>query len=411
MGLILTRSPFHISRGGLDANASLTVQVGRVSDGSTVEVLDTYNLNFRSNLFIDISNLCVSAYEHKYTYVGIWNQYTREYTDEYYVNGYITVTLSGSINGTEQDDEITNYFCTDGYAYSSEEIDKDFVSELQDKSFYAGSSDVIYKLDDANIRIPILNPTMYNVDIVSGVQQVNDTIDVSFVNKGEVVFTETLNFYGIGGGTSGQSISRLVRTFDYPSFLNRVNSDDGKFEDSQCVEDFFNDNKIEDVDQVLITAGGLTNSVKVKTVEECKYNPYRVTFKNKYGVMEDLWFFKKSVESISVKGDDFRANQFKQRSAGGRGNDAGLIRSNQEYNKNGTTSITLNSGFVDEALNESFKQLMLSEEVELYDFDNDVLSAVKVSNSELKLKTSTNDKLINYTIDVEFSNNIIDNIV
>ena len=59
------------------------------------------------------------------------------------------------------------------------------------------------------------------------------------------------------------------------------------------------------------------------------------------------------------------------RSSGGRDRDAGLIRSNQEYNKNGTTSITLNSGFVDEALNESFKQLMLSEEVELYDFNND----------------------------------------
>ena len=54
---------------------------------------------------------------------------------------------------------------------------------------------------------------------------------------------------------------------------------------------------------------------------------------------------------------------------------------------------------------------MLSEEVELYDFNNDVRSAVKIKDSELKLKTSTNDKLINYTIEVEFSNSIIDNIV
>ena len=30
---------------------------------------------------------------------------------------------------------------------------------FKDKSFYAGSSDTIYKLDDANLRIPILNPT------------------------------------------------------------------------------------------------------------------------------------------------------------------------------------------------------------------------------------------------------------
>jgi hypothetical protein len=400
MGLILTRSPFHISRGTLDANASLTVQVGRIN-GNNLGIQETYSLNFRNNLFIDISNLCAPIYEKETVYIGAWGQYINDIGDlKFFETGYITVTLSGSIGGTAQSDQVTNYFCTDGYAYSSEKIDKDFVEELTQRSFYAGSSDTIYKLDDSNIRIPILNPTMYSGD---------EYVDVSFMSKGDVVYTESLLYRD--SGTASFTISRWAKTFDYPSFLNRVKSDDGKFEDSQCVEDFFNNNKIEDVDQVLITAGGLTNSVKVKTVEECKYNPYRITFKNKYGVMEDLWFFKKSIESISVKADDFRANQFKQRSAGGRGNDAGLIRSNQEYNKNGTTSITLNSGFVDEALNESFKQLMLSEEVELYDFDNDVLSAVKVSNSELKLKTSTNDKLINYTIDVEFSNNIIDNIV
>lgn len=118
---------------------------------------------------------------------------------------------------------------------------------------------------------------------------------------------------------------------------------------------------------------------------------------------------------MSVKGEEFRANQLTSR-VNARELDAGydntpITRSSQEYNKNGVETVTLNSGFVDEALNESFKQLMLSEEVELYDFNNDVRSAVKVKDSELKLKTSTNDKLINYTIEVEMSNSIIDNII
>ncbi len=407
MGLILTRSPFHIGRGSLDANASLTVQVARVSSTSVIAILDTYNLNFRSNLFIDISSLCTSAYETSFSYVGVWNQYIASVTGDnlkYFETGYITVTLSGSINGIEQDDQVTNYVCSDGYVYSSEKFDKDFTAELQEKSFYAGSSDIIYKLDDSNLRIPIFNPEVYT-DSVS----INETVNVSFRSKGDVVFTDVL--YYTGNGSSTDPLSKWARTFDYDSFLNRINEDDGELELSQCISEFFDENKIDDVDEVYISSSYGVKILKVKTVEECKYNPYRVTFKNRYGVMEDLWFFKKSVESISVKGDEFRANQFKQRSAGGRGRDAGLIRSNQEYNKNGTTSVTLNSGFVDEALNESFKQLMLSEEVELYDFNNDVLSAVKVKDSELKLKTSTNDKLINYTIEVEFSNNIIDNIV
>ena len=77
---------------------------------------------------------------------------------KFYESGYVTVTISGSISGVAQADQVTNYFCTDGYMYSSEKIDKDFVAELQDNSFYAGSSDIIYKLDDSNLRIPILNP-------------------------------------------------------------------------------------------------------------------------------------------------------------------------------------------------------------------------------------------------------------
>ena len=74
-------------------------------------------------------------------------------------------------------------------------------------------------------------------------------------------------------------------------------------------------------------------------------------------------------------------------------------------------SLHLHSGFVPEAFNESFKQLLLSEEVKLYDYDNSEEYAVKITDNSLTYKTSINDKLINYTIGVEFSNNVIDNIV
>ena len=167
MGLILTRSPFHISRGTLDANASALVDVGRI-DGGAVEVLEEYVLNFRDEYFIDISKLCSSAYTPNYSFVGVWNQYITSVVGEdnlkFYENGYITVTISGEINGVAQADQVSNYFCTDGYVYSSEKIDKDFVTELENNSFYAGSSDTIYKLDGYDLRIPILNPKSYTSD-------------------------------------------------------------------------------------------------------------------------------------------------------------------------------------------------------------------------------------------------------
>lgn len=403
MALILTRSPFHISRGSLDANASALVSIGRKNGAGNMQVLEEYYLSFRENYFIDISNLCKSVYTPDYSYIGVWNQYITSFTGDslkFYENGYVTVTISGSIDGVAQDDQVTNYFCTDGYVYSSEKVDKDFVAELEDNSFYAGSSDIIYKLDDSNLRIPILNPKNYTSD---------SYVYVSFLSKGNVVFTDSLLYRDEGDSTF--PISRWGRTFDYSSFLDRVNSQDGEYEANRCIVDFFDENKIDDVDEVRISSEGNLKILKVKTVEECKYNPYRITFRNKYGVMEDLWFFKKSVSSMNVTSEEFRSNQFKQRSSGGRDRDAGLVRSIREYGKNGVESITINSGFVDEALNESFKQLMLSEEVQLYDFNNDTLSAVKISDSQLKMKTSVNDKLINYQIEVEFSNNIIDDIV
>ena len=372
MGLILTRSPFHIGRGTLDANASALVEVGRMNFG-TVEVLEEYVLNFRDKYFIDISKLCSSAYVPSYYYVGVWNQYITSVGGDslkFYENGYITVTISGEINGVAQADQVSNYFCTDGYVYSSEKIDKDFVTELENNSFYAGSSDTIYKLDGYNLRIPILNPKDHTSD---------SYVYVYFMYQGSVVFTDSLLFRGAGDTTF--TISRWGGNSDI------------------------------NVDEIQVSSDHGVKTIKVKEIEECKYNPYRITFKNKYGVMEDLWFFKKSVSSISVDAEEFRVNQFKQRSSGGRDRDAGLVRSSKEYGKNGTESITLNSGFVSEELNESFKQLMLSEEVQLLDSDNDVLKAVKISDSSLKIKTSVNDKLINYTIEVEFSNNIIDDVI
>ena len=401
MALILTRSPFHIGRGNY-YNASIQVDVKSAGGGF---VYETYTLSFRNNYLIDIAPLCESIYKKESSFIGGFNAYITPFgnTPTFNDTGVITVTLSGEdSSGVVQDDIVTNYTCANGYVYSKEPYNKDFDAVLQDKSYYAGSSDIIYKLDDANLRIPILNPTNS-----SG----TSPISVNFISKGDVLYTDTITITG----ASDESHSQIARTFDYDSFLNRVNEDDGTIEESQCYTDFFDEYKIEDVDTIHVIYEDNVHVINVKTVEECKYNPYRITFRNRFGVMEDLWFFKKSTVSMSVKSEEFRANQLTSRINARELNigydNTPITRSSQEYNKNGVEKITINSGFVDEALNESFKQLMLSEEVELYDFNNDIRSAVKIKDSELKLKTSTNNKLINYTIEVEISNSIIDNII
>jgi hypothetical protein len=70
--------------------------------------------------------------------------------------------------------------------------------------------------------------------------------------------------------------------------------------------------------------------------------------------------------------------------------------------------MTLNTGFVDEGMNEPMKQLMLSEQVwmkmgiEYHPID--------ITSNSLTFKTRVNDKLINYTLDVEHAHEHIDRV-
>ena len=480
MALILTRSPFHISRGTLDADAGLTVEISKYIDGVST-VLNTYNLTFRNKTFIDISNLINSEFIESFTYNPTTSSYEGIRSDVLLVR----TTLSGAIDNVAQSDVLSNYYATDGYLYSVDNMNEDLSSVLRSNGYYAGSSDVMYKLDSSSLNIPLLNTSLPDLmeneiinssfDVVDdwGIQS-NDVIEDGVLKCGGDTGSRNYNNYTpvtgttyraqftISNYTSGQialfdgaggvNVSGFISangtyTYEYTQsstsgnlfslysntgftghidnvFLGEITSNtyeevtvDAKFNgstvDTETIE-FDSDTNtayqevsfnIDDIDQVLITTDYGTKTIEVKPISECKFSPYILTFKNRYGVDEDLWFFKKSTKKINVSSEDFMANQFEQRSAGI------LTRSNQEYNKNGKESIEINSGFVPEAFNESFKQLLLSEEVKLYDYDNSEEYAVKITDNSLTYKTSVNDKLINYTIGVEFSNNVIDNIV
>ena len=115
-----------------------------------------------------------------------------------------------------------------------------------------------------------------------------------------------------------------------------------------------------------------------------------------------MWFFKRSNLSLKTKEESYKANIVN--------NGTYSINSRQKtvFNKTGIESLKLNTGFYPESYNEIFRQLTLSEEVWI-NYDGDTLP-ITVMSSSLNYKTRVNDKLINYTIDVEFANNKINNI-
>jgi hypothetical protein len=76
--------------------------------------------------------------------------------------------------------------------------------------------------------------------------------------------------------------------------------------------------------------------------------------------------------------------------------------------KNGNQTLTLNSDYYPESYNEIFKQLFLSEQVWIY-YDSETLG-INIDSKNIAYKTSLTDRLINYTIDVSFAFDTINNI-
>ena len=153
------------------------------------------------------------------------------------------------------------------------------------------------------------------------------------------------------------------------------------------------------IDELLIDG---TRSIRVELIEECKYDPIKVTFVNKFGAFQDIWFFKNNSLSISAKSTDYKSNLMV--------NDTYLTYDHQNttLNINGSEKLKVNSGFYPEQYNEVFKQLLLSEKVWI--LVDSVTYPVKITSKSLKFKTQLNEKLIEYALDLEFSNDIINNI-
>jgi len=131
---------------------------------------------------------------------------------------------------------------------------------------------------------------------------------------------------------------------------------------------------------------------------ETKYTPAKVSFINKFGVIQDLVFFKKRVDTFNTSQQDFKANILR--------NGTYLPHTGQKQiiSKTASAEVKLNTGFYPEDFNEVFKQLVYSTSYWI----NDEPAILKSTN--FVFKTSVNDKLIDYAFDFEYANPDINDI-
>ena len=152
-------------------------------------------------------------------------------------------------------------------------------------------------------------------------------------------------------------------------------------------------------------SGGTTQkTITVVNVCEPKFTPYKVTFVNRFGAFQDLYFFKKTIESFNVSDEKFKRNIINSSTVTYGVNQAQQTR----YNINATSSISLNTGFIKEDMNDTIEELFLSENLWIR-YNGKTLPIIPTTKN-LQFKTVLNDKLIDYKVDFEFAFDKINNV-
>lgn len=148
---------------------------------------------------------------------------------------------------------------------------------------------------------------------------------------------------------------------------------------------------------VEIIYNGVTTTLIIQ--DECRYEPLDIAFQNMHGGLQFVTFFKAKTESLAITSEDFESD---------RGQPLDGNHQFITYNVQGKSKFKINSGFVDEAMNETFKQMFLSER--FWIFKDNILTPIVLGSKTLEYKTRMKDRLINYEVEFEYAFNELNNV-
>lgn len=395
MAIINTRSPFYIKvyHASL-ATAKLQLYIYEGVKDTTPDAADLKytiekaELEGNNYVVFEISELVRdyinTKYDGEYDSYAVWVNPVITAADEFGIPiSSPTVTPS---NYSDQ------FIATEGYGYFEEDINPDF-----DKGIMMSPA-TIYRVNDRSINIPVSAET---------------TNSVSFMLNGEEVFSKSISYANPSLPTTLEVIQYIASDNDSQadSYKERVFEADGVFEDNSLLEAFQDKVDIGEIDEVYVNytkdSESHTHVLKVKTFDCSKYEPIKVTFVNKYGALQDLYFTRRSNESVNIKSEDYKAsvmdfNNFSYDTSS---------HQMRTLNLMGNQSITLNTDFIDESCNEHIKQLMLSEQIWMTRLtDEEKIVPLKLKSNSLQLKKRVNDKLIQYTMEFDVAADMINNI-
>ncbi len=374
------RSPYYIGTTYTNtAYGTLDISIWSGSYSNTSPVTAQYSLRKNAigssvDVFFEISELIKDYIDITFNgdYAGqtVWVNTVRNAYDSN--NNVINST---PITGTQ--------LAFDGYSYF-EEVQASTPPVLI-------SNRELFVLDDNTFRVPIYTLT-------------NPV--VTFFKDGEVIASETFSS-SCESANQIKYVSIYGDDFNYDTFQERVVETGGSYELNNCLQSFFDNFSIGAVDKITVSDSNGIETIKVNVIEECKYEPKKITFINKFGALQDMYFFKKEVQRMTVSKESYKSNII---SSSGTYDYTNHV--NRDFNVVANESISLSSGYLSEEYNEVFKQLLLSEKVwvtNIIETGEQVLP-INVKTSDITYKTSLNDKLVEYTIEFDKSFDTINNI-
>ena len=141
------------------------------------------------------------------------------------------------------------------------------------------------------------------------------------------------------------------------------------------------------------------------------YEPIRLTWLNQWGVWDYYTFTQLSSKSISTKGSTYQQLEGTWNKKIYQVN--GFKGGKKSFRVNATEKIKMNTDFVSETESEWFEELINSPEVYILEGYEDIVenrlalnqyvTPVRLTTSNYVRKTVANDKLIQYTFEVEKS--------
>lgn len=367
---INVRSPYYVKVSDADLNSvtlRLNVWTGTTASPNTLRyTLTKYEVGTNNYVVFELSELIrdflVTEYG-SYSTDVVWVKYD-----------YQIYNSSGGAIGSLVTS--SNMLAVEGYGYFEDGVQPELSKQLLQ------SNTIIYYNEGEDVVFPIWAEDL-------------STITLSSSGGANVNWESVEDFWNLYDVSWGYALTPIVIT------------DNGNTNQKIQYIRLTSSEELQDGDTITITSGvgGDTTIIVLEEICEPKYTPLNIIFYNKFGALQNVWFFKKSITTLNVRNETYKRSIMDFSSTPTYSEQIHQVKT---FNANGKETLQANTGFIDEQYNEVIRQLLLSEEVWV-DNGIDVLP-IRPITSSLQFKTSVNDKLINYTLDFEYAFDKINNI-